>query len=120
MIESPLISYRLMLDDGSVQSVTGYCILGRRPAIDQLGDEIDRSTEVTVVQVDDPTRSVSRTHCALGQFEDMLWVNDLGSNNGTILVYPNGSTHRLESQVRYELDPGCVIQVGKRTITVRW
>jgi pSer/pThr/pTyr-binding forkhead associated (FHA) protein len=120
MTASPSIPYRLLLDDGTVRSVTGYCLLGRRPTTEGLTDEIDGSSDVEVVEVEDPTRSLSRTHCALGQFEDLLWVTDLGSNNGTMLVYPNGSTHRLEPRVRYELDPGCVIRAGTHTITVLW
>lgn len=120
MIASMPITYRLLLDDGSMHSVVGYCVFGRGPSTEGLDDEVDGSDQVDLVEVDDPTRSLSRTHCALGQFEDLLWVADLGSNNGTMLVYPNGSTHRLEPHVRYELDPGCVIRAGTHTITVLW
>lgn len=114
------IPYRLLFDDGTVKSVVGYCVVGRRPSLDNIAEDLDGSDQVELVKITDPTRSLSRTHCALGQFDDVLWVTDLGSNNGTMLVYPNGSTHRLKPRMRYELDPGCVIRAGTHTIAVLW
>lgn len=115
-------AYRLVLDDGPVVEVAGdtarYCVLGRRPDLATVGGALDGVVDAVPVTIDDPSRSLSRTHCALGPFEDVLWVSDLGSANGTVLVYPNGSAHRLEPGVRYEVDPGSRILLGVHGLMV--
>ena len=115
-----LIDYDLEFSDGQHVRTSGHAIVGRNPSLDNLADQLDGATDATLVTLQDPKKALSRTHFAIGQYEDTLWVADLGSGNGTVLTYPNGSTHNLEPGVRYEVDPGCRIQAGPYSLIVHY
>ncbi len=87
---NPGRSRRLRLSDGSVLQVTGRMVIGRDP------DPARHGPGVEVVRVDDPQRAVSKTHLALELRAGTLWVEDLGSTNGTTVMTPDGS----ESEAR--------------------
>ncbi|MFO0864006.1 MAG: FHA domain-containing protein [Gemmataceae bacterium] len=59
----------------------------------------------TGCQIRVPSGSVSRRHCRLSQENDLLWAEDLGSANGTIV---NGRRIKGRSVLR----PGDWLQVG--------
>ncbi|MEK8225709.1 FHA domain-containing protein [Oerskovia sp. M15] len=60
----------------------------------------------TMVRVDDPTRSVSKTHAELGFDAGGLWVQDRGSTNGTVLTRPGAAPQVLTAGVREAVPPG--------------
>lgn len=104
--------YVLTLDSGEVVQVTGDGVIGRRPRADE-GEQLDH-----VVGVDDPSRSMSRTHAAFGVADGVFWVADRGSANGTYLRDAAGTWHRLEPGTRYPVAPGGVVRLGERSFTV--
>lgn len=104
--------YVLTLDSGEVVQVTGTGVIGRRPRADE-GEQLDH-----VVGVDDPSRSMSRTHAAFGIADGVFWVSDRGSANGTFLRDAAGTWHRLEPGTRYPVAPGGVVRLGERSFTV--
>lgn len=104
--------YELRLDSGEVVQVTGNGVIGRRPRADE-GEQLDH-----VVGVDDPSRSMSRTHAAFGVADGIFWVADRGSANGTFLRDPAGTWHQLEPGTRYPVAPGGVVRLGERSFTV--
>ncbi|RKR73950.1 FHA domain-containing protein [Frondihabitans australicus] len=108
----------LTFSDGQSLTPTGYVVVGRKPSAERLDDQLDGSSDVDLVTVADDARSISRTHFVLGPYDDLFWVADAGSGNGTRLVYPDGSAFRLEPGTRYEVDPGSRITFGSFWVEV--
>ncbi|MBD7981735.1 RDD family protein [Oerskovia merdavium] len=101
----------LELESGRRVTVTGSALIGRNPQATGEGS-------VVLVAVEDPTRSVSKTHAEMGVDADGLWLVDRGSTNGTILTRPGGAPQVLEAGVRAVVTVGSVVQVGDRRLTV--
>ncbi|MFV0287024.1 MAG: FHA domain-containing protein, partial [Demequina sp.] len=70
----------LVFDTGQRETITlpAHVNLGRQPDPHATGD--------TLVAVDDPDRTVSKTHARLEHDDGATWVTDLGSTNGTELL----------------------------------
>jgi len=80
------VGWIAVLDDGRELSVTGLVLLGRNPQA-RPGEE-----DAELIKVADETRTVSKTHLALGVDASGLFVMDRGSTNGTTLTTAaNGS-----------------------------
>jgi hypothetical protein len=70
--------------DGSILRVTGRTVLGRNP------DRAMAAPGVELAGIEDPDRTVSKTHAALELRAGTLWVEDLGSTNGTSVQTADG------------------------------
>jgi hypothetical protein len=101
----------LELESGQRVPLSGPALVGRNPQA--TGGEA-----LTLVRVEDPTRSVSKTHAELGFDAGILWVQDRGSTNGTVLLPPGGAPVALDPGVRVSVPVGSVITVGDRRIVV--
>ncbi|MFF3064782.1 RDD family protein [Oerskovia sp. NPDC057915] len=101
----------LELESGQRVPLSGPALVGRNPQA--TGTEAR-----TLVRVEDPTRSVSKTHAELGFDAGGLWVQDRGSTNGTVLLRPGGAPVALDAGVRVPVPVGSVITVGDRRIVV--
>jgi pSer/pThr/pTyr-binding forkhead associated (FHA) protein len=106
---SPLL---VTLDTGEVMSVTGPGLIGRAPR-PAAGERCDH-----VVVVDDPERSVSRTHARFGIEDGTFWVSDAGSGNGTTLRLPGGRVVPVPADQRVLVPSGSTIQVGDRGVRI--
>ncbi|MGC0271904.1 RDD family protein [Pseudactinotalea sp. Z1739] len=105
----------LTVDDGVSVTVSGNGLIGRRPQAGP-GERVAH-----LVAVDDPGRSLSRTHAAFGIDGDELWVQDRGSANGTVVVSADGTTTRAFPGTRVPVPEDGRIEAGERSITVqRW
>ncbi len=62
-----------------------------------------------------PEPSVSRIHAQLGVEPGAVWVEDLGSSNGTIV---DGAV--LKPNERRDLADGATLQLGDLTLTLEW
>lgn len=102
----------LELASGRQVPVTGRALVGRNPAPTGAPDEV-------LVRVEDPTRSVSKTHAELVVDQGSLWLTDRGSTNGTILTRPGSPPQVLEAGVRVAVPVGSVVQVGDQRVDVR-
>lgn len=83
-LEEPVVA-RIILSDGSVYDLDRQMRIGRAPV-----GEGDRLL-VTVVS---PNQDISRTHVQLTPWEGEVWVTDLHSTNGTMLVRPGAESDR--------------------------
>jgi len=100
---------RLAFDTGERVDVVGDGVVGRDPQ----GDVPH------VVAIDDPARSLSKTHLAFGPGEaGTLWVVDRGSTNGTVVVRPDGSAATLPAGARAVVAAGWSLRIGERTVRV--
>lgn len=107
------VAFLLTLDTGATTTVRGPGVVGRKPQAPE-GEPCDH-----VIGIDDPGRSLSRTHIRFGIDDGRFWVEDVGSGNGTALVALDGTTVRLDPHVRHPVPPGTTVRLGARTITVR-
>lgn len=105
----------LTVDDGTSATVSGTGLIGRRP-------QVGPAEQVAhLLAVDDPGRSLSRTHAAFGIDGEVLWVEDRGSANGTVVVGPDGTATRALPGQRIPVPEDGRIDAGERSITVqRW
>lgn len=104
--------YLVTLDTGEVMSVTGPGLIGRMPR-PVPGERCDH-----VIVVDDPERSVSRTHARFGMDGGAFWVSDAGSGNGTTLRLPGGRVIPVPADQRVLVPSGSTIQVGDRGVRI--
>lgn len=104
--------FLVTLDTGEVMSVTGPGLIGRMPR-PAPGERCDH-----VIVVDDPERSVSRTHARFGIDSGTFWVSDAGSGNGTTLRLPGGRVIPVPADQRVLVPSGSTIQVGDRGVRI--
>ncbi|MGO1333799.1 MAG: FHA domain-containing protein, partial [Cellulosimicrobium funkei] len=72
----------------------------------------------TLVALDDPTRSVSKTHAELRVDPSGLWLTDRGSTNGTVVSVPGAPPRVAEPGTRVRVPVGATIHVGDRRLVV--
>jgi hypothetical protein len=105
-------TFTLSFSNGQLAEVSGSGLLGRRP-ITQPGETVDQ-----IVAVDDPARSVSKTHLEFGIEAGELWICDRYSGNGTI-AHPLGGEARLcEPGRRYRVTRGTRVEIGDQWFDV--
>jgi hypothetical protein len=91
------------LGDGRHVTIARTALVGRNPASD---------SDVQLVRVVDPARSVSKTHLQIGVEPSGVWVADRGSTNGTVVTLPDGAqvVCRVDQQVRLRV--GSTVSFG--------
>ncbi|WP_448630263.1 RDD family protein [Cellulomonas soli] len=104
--------YVLTLDTGEALTVTGTGLIGRNPRA-LAGDPCDH-----LVTVDDPERSLSRTHARFGIDAGGFWVSDAGSGNGTSLTAPGYLRVAVPPGEHVPVPSGSTVHLGERTFTV--
>ncbi|WP_223692991.1 FHA domain-containing protein [Leifsonia poae] len=112
------VTYVLDFSDGQRVETTGNGVIGRNPAVYVPGTELDDPAHVELIIVPDDTKSVSRAHLAFGQYEDVFWVLDLGSANGTTIEYPGDGAYACDPKTRHEVDPGSVVRFGRASFAL--
>jgi pSer/pThr/pTyr-binding forkhead associated (FHA) protein len=103
----------LVLDNGNEIQVTGYGILGRDP------QPRDGATPRHVIALDDPDKSVSKTHLEFGVDSGRLWIADLYSTNGTRVFTRFGGVNELSPGGRTTVEGGETVQFGDRYFAVK-
>lgn len=88
----PRTAWRLRSDGGDDVVVSGRVVVGRDPRA------TDAAAGARLVAVDDPARSLSKTHAQLEVVDDRLLATDLASTNG-VRIWPEGED-------AIELEPG--------------
>lgn len=91
--------------------VAARTLVGRQP-------QQDGGAPATLLRVEDPTRSVSKTHLELLPSADGLQVTDLGSTNGSAVIAPGGQVQELVAGRPVTVAAGWVVQAGERRLTV--
>ncbi|MGE9347831.1 FHA domain-containing protein, partial [Isoptericola variabilis] len=86
-------------------------LVGRQP-------QQDGGAPATLLRVEDPTRSVSKTHLELVPTAQGLQVMDLGSTNGSAVIAPGGAVQELVVGRPVTVAAGWVVQAGARRLTV--
>lgn len=102
-----------MLDDGREIAITGAGVLVGRDPSPAAGE-----TGFTMIAIDDPSRSVSKTHLAVTRHGDRLAVADRGSTNGSSIVR-GGAERPLAPGESVPVEARDIIHFGDRTAVIR-
>jgi uncharacterized RDD family membrane protein YckC len=110
--EPALAEWMLRLDDGRNVAVEGLVLLGRNPQ-PRVGEE-----DATLIKVSDETRTVSKSHLAVGVDVTGLYVMDRGSTNGTMVTAPDGGQRPCPPGDLVDVPGGSVISFGDHWLEV--
>jgi uncharacterized RDD family membrane protein YckC len=100
---------RIRLDDGRDFQLDRSVLVGRNP-VGQAGEQ-----HAQLLAVDDPGRSISKTHLHLLTDGAGIWVTDRNSTNGSAVTTPNGARTPLAPGVPTFVTPGSSVHFGDRT-----
>ncbi|MFD2026643.1 RDD family protein [Promicromonospora aerolata] len=108
---APVTTVVLEIESGERHVVDTKALVGRNPQAPDASGWI-------LIKVEDPTRSVSKTHAELGVDTAGLWLTDRGSTNGTVVSAPGLPPRVAEPGARVRVPVGSTIHVGDRRVVV--
>jgi len=111
MTPAPVTTVVLEVESGERYVVDTKALVGRNPQAPDASGWI-------LIKVEDPTRSVSKTHAELGVDTAGLWLTDRGSTNGTVVSAPGLPPRVAEPGARVRVPVGSTIHVGDRRVVV--
>ena len=111
MTPAPVTTVVLEVESGERFVVDTKALVGRNPQAPDASGWI-------LIKVEDPTRSVSKTHAELGVDTAGLWLTDRGSTNGTVVSAPGLPPRVAEPGARVRVPVGSTIHVGDRRVVV--
>ena len=106
---APVAVLRIRLDDGRDFQLDHSVLVGRNP-VGQAGEQ-----HAQLLAVDDPGRSISKTHLHLLTDGAGIWVTDRQSTNGSAVTTPDGLRTPLVPGVPTFVTPGSSVHFGDRT-----
>jgi hypothetical protein len=106
---APVAVLRVRLDDGRDFQLDRSVLVGRNP-VGQAGEQ-----HAQLLAVDDPGRSISKTHLHLLTDGAGIWVTDRNSTNGSAVTTPDGVRTALAPGVPTFVTPGSSVHFGDRT-----
>ncbi|SER05900.1 RDD family protein [Microlunatus flavus] len=101
------------LDDGREIPVRGLVLLGRNPQPEE------GETDAELVKLSDESRTVSKTHLALGVDDAGLFVVDRGSTNGSTITAPGQTAVRAGAFHAVPVSEGSVVSIGDHWVRIR-
>jgi uncharacterized RDD family membrane protein YckC len=102
-----------VLDDGREVPVQGLVILGRNPQ-PRPGEE-----GAELIKLADESRTLSKSHLALGLDEGGLFISDRGSTNGSTVTTMEGVRTRCAPGEVVQVPHGSLVTMGDRWLKVR-
>lgn len=111
--EIPVV-FELLLDDGEKWTLAASNIIGRAPSSgeDSVGD-------AQLIEIVDPSQSVSKSHARLVIESGVASVVDLHSTNGTVVVLPDGERVSVDPDSRVTIPAGASVEIGERRLVIR-
>ncbi|MET3172196.1 UNVERIFIED_ORG: putative RDD family membrane protein YckC [Arthrobacter sp. UYCu721] len=106
---APVAVLRIKLDDGRDFQLDRNVLLGRNP-LGQAGEQ-----QAQLLAVNDPGRSISKTHLHLLTDGAGIWVTDRNSTNGSAVTTPDGRRTPLRPAVPAFVSPGSTVHFGDRS-----
>ncbi len=106
---APVAVLRIRLDDGRDFQLDRNVLVGRNP-VGQAGEQ-----QAQLLAVDDPGRSISKTHLHVLTDGAGVWVTDRNSTNGSAVTTPDGLRTPLQPGVPAFVSPGSTVHFGDRS-----
>lgn len=105
-------SLTLETEDGARHVITSRAVFGRNPSA------TDEWAGALIVVIDDPAKSVSKSHAALLVTPTGCTLVDLGSTNGTEILRLDGTEVSLAPNLPVAVHVGEAIHIGSRTLRI--
>jgi hypothetical protein len=105
-------TWRLRSVSGTTPDVTVPTVVGRNPS------RAASPLAIGLLDIVDPTSRVSASHALLEPDHGALWVSDLASTNGTVVVRVDGSEIDVASVGRTRLEAGDELELGGFVLAV--
>ncbi|HET9779939.1 MAG TPA: RDD family protein [Propionibacteriaceae bacterium] len=110
---SPYVQdWSILLDDGRRIAVEGLVLLGRNPQ-PKAGEE-----DAQLIKIADETRTVSKSHLAVGVDAGGVYVVDRGSTNGSTVSTTNGMSSRCRAGEMVRVGDGAIVSIGDHWIEI--
>lgn len=107
----PAVTFKVEFSTGQSEIIAGPTIIGRNPRASE------GEVGATRIVLNDPTRSVSKTHGEFSIVEGVLYYRDRSSANGSDLVI-NGEVRALEPEHWTELSSGSEVLLGDQKFII--
>ena len=104
--------WSLTMHDGSVRYVSGTLLLGRDPA------RVEGWASAGLMVINDPEKTISKTHAAIDCSGDEFFIVDLHSTNGVAIIAPDGTETVADDGVRTAVAVGSDIELGRYRIVL--
>ena len=98
---------------GRAVPIDGWLYLGRNP------EATAEHPDAPVLAVDDPRKSVSKTHALLEVDGETLWVHDLESTNGVWVIPSGGEPIEVVPGARTAIPAGAVLELGELALDIQ-
>ena len=105
--------WQATLDDGRELEVTRIVLLGRNPQ-PQPGEE-----DAQLIKIADETRTVSKSHLAIGVDAGGIYVMDRGSTNGSTVTDLDGHSRRCAPGDVVQVDVGSIVSIGDHWLEIK-
>jgi predicted component of type VI protein secretion system len=101
-----------LLDDGRRIALDGLVLLGRNPQ-PKAGEE-----DAQLIKIADETRTVSKSHLAVGVDAGGVYVIDRGSTNGSTVSTTNGMSSRCRAGEMVRVGDGAIVSIGDHWLEI--
>jgi uncharacterized RDD family membrane protein YckC len=110
---SPYVQdWSILLDDGRRIAVEGLVLLGRNPQ-PKAGEE-----DAQLIKIADETRTVSKSHLAVGVDAGGIYIVDRGSTNGSTVSTTNGLSSRCRAGEMVRVGDGAIVSIGDHWLEI--
>lgn len=109
----PTGSWRIVLADGRQIPLGSSARLGRDPGADPS------DPSALLIPVDDPAKSISKTHVSVTVVDGGILITDLHSTNGTVVRAADGSQTALAPGAAYRVASDADVRIGEYPIQLR-
>ena len=110
---SPYVQdWSILLDDGRRIAVEGLVLLGRNPQ-PRAGEE-----DAQLIKIADETRTVSKSHLAVGVDAGGVYIVDRGSTNGSTVSTTNGMSSRCRAGEMVRVGDGAIVSIGDHWLEI--
>jgi uncharacterized RDD family membrane protein YckC len=112
-VRSPYVQdWSILLDDGRRITLDGLVLLGRNPQ-PKAGEE-----DAQLIKIADESRTVSKSHLAVGVDAGGVYVVDRGSTNGSTVSTTNGMSARCRAGEMVRVGDGAIISIGDHWLEI--